>query len=276
MPSNTAILTYHSQNVRGQTSDSNDHVALREDLEGLHAAGLRIIPLSRLIGQLDGNDPEADMAGTVCLTFDDGCDFDVRDIDYPGAGAQRSFLGIMQDFIGRHGAGAQPGLHATSFVIASKEARRMIDSRSLFKRGWMSDDWWHEAEQSELLSIGNHGWDHRHPDLAHGENLGSFASVNSTQECEQQVMEAARYIESKTGTWPQVFAYPFGESSSFIRTRFFPGRSADHRCKAAVGTDAGMVTERSDRWNLPRFVCGRDWQSTRQLLALLTRDQPIL
>ena len=271
MPRKTAILTYHSQNVSGQATKDNDHAALREDLERLHAAGLQFISLDRLVDRLEGKCANADLDGSVCLTFDDGCDFDVRDINFPGFGRQRSLLGIMQDFIDRHGAKAQPGLHATSFVIASEQARRVIDSRSLFGNGWISDDWWCKASQSGLMTIGNHGWDHNHPDLAPpGEKPAEFISINSHQQCEQQVIHAAEFIASRTGSWPDLFAYPFGESSEFIRERFFPQRVSEHRCRAAVGTRPGWVTQDSNRWNLPRFVCGRDWQSPDQLLSLLS------
>jgi len=245
-------------------------VALEQDLESLHAAGLRFISLSGLLDWMDGRSGIEDQSRTVCLTFDDGCDFDVRDIDYPGFGLQRSFLGILQDFIGRHAADAQPGLHATSFVIASEKARKVIDSASLFGKGWMSDDWWRDCEQAGLMSIGNHGWDHNHPDLdPEGGTRGDFTSVNSQAQCERQVIRAGEMIESKTGSWPDMFAYPFGESSPFIREQFFPDQAGKHRCRAALGTEPGLVSRQSDRWNLPRFVCGRDWQSPDQLISLL-------
>jgi len=165
--SKPSVLTYHSQQIGGHDTSNNDHVALQQDLEFLHRAGIRIRSLSVLVDWLAGRDSR-DMTGTVCLSFDDGCDFDVRDLEYPGVGIQRSFLGIMQDFIARNGPEAQPELHATCFVIASAAARRVIDARSLFGKNWMRDDWWSDASADELLSLGNHGWDHNHPDLAPG------------------------------------------------------------------------------------------------------------
>jgi hypothetical protein len=30
-----------------------------------------------------------------------------------------------------------------------------------------------------------------------------------------------------------------------------------------------MVSAQSDLWNLPRFVCGRDWSTPSELLAAL-------
>ena len=134
----------------------------------------------------------------------------------------------------------------------------------------MSDDWWREAAVSPLLSIGNHSWDHNHPDLDPADpSRGDFSSVNSRDQCRQQVIRSAEFIMEKTGTWPAMFAYPFGESSAYIREEFFPRYCEQHRCRAAFGTDPGHVTQQSNRWNLPRYVCGRDWRSSEELLELL-------
>jgi hypothetical protein len=44
----------------------------------------------------------------------------------------------------------------------------------------------------------------------------------------------------------------------------------NHGCRAALGAEPGPVTPSSDRSNLPRSVCGRDWKSAQELLALIT------
>lgn len=278
-----AILAYHSQNVGGDRSAVNDHEALAADLEALTRAGWTIRPLAELLDALYGNGragaggtagpapAETDAAAlerTVCLTFDDGCDFDVRDIEFPGVGTQRSFLGTLEDFAANADGDVEP--HATIFVIASDAARRTIDEKSLFGHGWMSDDWWFEAERHPMLSVGNHGWDHNHPDLdPEDPGRGGFMSIDSSRPCELQVVRAAERIASRTGVWPDVFAYPFGESSAYIRETWFPAAAERHRCRAAVGTDPGFVTPDTDRWNLPRFVCGRDWKTSEELLTRL-------
>jgi peptidoglycan/xylan/chitin deacetylase (PgdA/CDA1 family) len=262
------ILTYHSQNIRGDRPADNDHAALASDLDALISAGKHIIPLDRLMDWLEGDSHPEDVADAVVLTFDDGCDFDVRDIDYPGHGMQRSFLGIMQDFLERFLVSERPLLHATSFVIASWEARHEIDAGSLFGEGWISDDWWREAEASSLLSIENHGWDHNHPDLE-GDARGNFHTVDNREQCMEQVVHAAESIQHMTGRRPRYFAYPFGESSEYIREVFFPEYPELHQCRAALGTEPGKVRPDTDLWNLPRFVCGRDWTSPETLLSLL-------
>jgi len=262
------ILTYHSQNIRGETHADNDHVALSEDLEALLDSGWRIISLDRLIDWLDGALPDQAVTRTVVLTFDDGCDFDVRDIEYPGHGLQPSFLAIMKNAFGRLGGGQHAAIHATSFVMASKEAREQIDAGSLFGQGWISDDWWQDADAGELMSVENHGWDHNHPDLE-GDSRGNFHTVDTHEQCMIQVVQSAQVIESHTGRWPRYFAYPFGESSEYIRETFFPEFQGEHGCRAALGTNPGRVGHDTNRWNLPRYVCGRDWYSASGLLRLL-------
>ncbi len=265
-----AILTYHSQNIAGNETGNNDHVALAADLEALHIAGARFVSLQTLVKGLycGGNLPDRNT--WVCLTFDDGCNFDVQTIEYPGFGLQTGFLQIMESFVQRHGANAQPGLHATSFVIADPLARRVIDRKSLFGANHMSDEWWKDADAHPLFSIANHGWDHNHPDLdADQYGRGGFEVVDTYDFCHHQVVDAAVLIEQKTGRYPDLFAYPFGESSQYIRDVYFPDHENQHRTLAAIGTEPGFVSEQSHRWNLPRFVCGRDWLKPSGLLEKL-------
>lgn len=269
-----AILTYHSQNISGNDTSNNDHMALAADLQALHEAGCRFVSVQSLVTNLfaDGVPKpglETDKP-VVCLTFDDGCDFEVRTLEFAGFGIQPGFLSIMEDFIQQHGKEAQPGLHATSFVIASPEARQIIDQGSLFGQGHMSDDWWRAAAGHPLLDIGNHGWDHNHPDLiAQQYARGGFTVIETLEHCRQQVVQAGKFIQDITGQWPQIFAYPFGESSDYIREEFFPKYASEHRSLAALGTQAGLVSAQSDRWDLPRFVCGRDWSTPGELLVRL-------
>lgn len=262
------ILTYHSQNVRGNDLAHNDHLALAADLPALHHAGFRVLPLDHVLDWMDGMRADESVEQGVVLTFDDGCDLDVRDIDFPGFGLQRSFLGVMQDFVAGFPEDERPELHATCFVIASPEARRQIDAGSLFGQGWISDDWWREADAYDILSVENHGWDHNHPDLE-GDRRGSFHTVDTHEQCMEQVVLAANLIQQHTGRRPRYFAYPFGESSAYIREVFFPDLPDVHGCRAALGTEPGSVGPETNRWNLPRYVCGRDWTSPGELVHLL-------
>jgi hypothetical protein len=66
-----------------------------------------------------------------------------------------------------------------------------------------------------------------------------------------------------------LFAYPYGETNDYLVRDYLPNRIAEHRLRAAFGTDPEPVTRESERWNLPRYVCGHHWRSADALAALL-------
>lgn len=269
-----AILTYHSQIITANEYGGNDHLTLARDLELLTRAGCRVEPLRRVVDALAG-DHGLPGERLVVITFDDGALLDFHDVDHPTCGTQRGFRNILRDFRERHGADAQPGLHASSFVIASPEARRLMDERSLFGLGWMGDDWWSEAVADPLMAIESHGWDHNHPDVDPDDpRRGRFDTIDDEAGCLLQVVEAGRTIEALGGGRPRCFAYPFGQSSAYLREAFLPNRMDLHGLSAAVGTEPGYVTAASDRWNLPRFVAGRDWKTEAEFEALLAGIEP--
>ena len=124
------ILTYHSHHIAGSDYISNDHVALAADLRVIDRAGFRIISLTDLVDcflALQRGDAEVMDHGQVCaLTFDDGPEYDAVDHLHPALGLQPSFLRILQEFAESADGARQTSVCATSFVIASPEARRCM------------------------------------------------------------------------------------------------------------------------------------------------------
>ncbi len=224
------VLTYHSHHVVGDEYGRNDHLAFVQDLELLTATGFRIVPLATLVDAL--RETQADSRSgpfgdrLVALTFDDGPVYDVADFDHPEFGPQRSFLNAMRDFLARHGAAAQPGLHATSFVIASREARRVIEDTFDAEYTYlgprsMEDDWWLPAIETGLIAIANHSWDHLHPgmpEVAHSRQVrADFRQVLTAEDADAQIRDAAAFIASKTEHKADpFFAYPFGHYNEFL------------------------------------------------------------
>ncbi len=268
------ILTYHSLNIAGNDYRGNDHVAFREDLRLLTALGWRIVPLVDLVACLDapGNAwPEK----CVAITFDDGTNFDFEDLVHPSAGMQRSMLNIMRDFREEHGD-AQPGLHATSFVIASAEARAIMDRSCILGQGWMGDSWWQPAVASGLMHIANHSWDHCHdslPRIAQRDQLkGTFAGVDNQSDADAQIRRAA---ESIAGVAPNpgaaLFAYPYGTTSDYLVNDYLPRQATSGQgfVTAAFSTEPALLTPDTNRWWIPRYVCGHHWKSGEELEAIL-------
>lgn len=269
------VLAYHAVNIAGNDYASNDHVAFAADLSLIDDLGLRIVPLHWVVEQVTGA-AERNLDGCVALTCDDGSAFDFHDLAHPLYGLQRSLYHCMRDFIAERGADAQPHLHLTSFVIAAPEAREQMDQDCLCGLGWMSDDWWRAAGDSGLMAIENHSWDHNHPVMpspgVDDMPRGSFLDVNNHVRAEAEIAAATRYIDARIAPrHTSIFCYPFSHVSDYLHCEYLPQFGQSHGMIAAMGDGAMPVTSDSDRWNLPRYICGWHWKSPESLREILQR-----
>lgn len=268
------VLTYHALNIAGNDYANNDHVAFAADLELITERGWHVAPLHRIVDELLGATNTLP-AKTIAISFDDATDFDFHDLAHPEHGLQRSMLNIMRDFAARH-PGAQPDLHATSFVIASPEARATMARLRVFDRQWMNDNWWAAAVASGLMGIANHSWDHTNEVLEvvaqRNQEKGNFFCIDTEGDADAQIRRAAEFIAGKApNASASLFGYPYGHVNRYLPCEYFPrqARADTPFVQAAFGTGAGFITRGSDRWNLPRFVCGWHWKSADQLAAIL-------
>src|SRR5512142_291153 len=180
------ILTWHAMHVDGPDYARNDHVAFARDIETIHALGLTIVPLAAIADAvIDGR--LGDLAGCVGLSFDDGSDFDFHDLPHPAQGVQRGMLGILSDFRARHGAAAQPRLHATSFAIAAPTARKSLDETCMIGCRWWNDDWWRAAESTGLMAVESHSWDHNHESLERTATAAARGTFRVADEREAEI-----------------------------------------------------------------------------------------
>lgn len=267
------ILTYHSVNIAGNEYSTNDHIAFAKDLRLITAEGWRIVPLHVVVDNLLGA-CHNDLTRCLALTCDDGADFDFFDLEYPPHGKQRSFFNCLTDFQYEFGTKKQPQLHLTSFVIASPEARTELDKNCLTGCNWMNEHWWKEAQESGLMAIENHSWDHNHANLPllgiDDMTRGSFHEVNTFIRAQSEIVQAAQYINEKLAPHQsRFFCYPYSHVNDYLRDEYFPRHQKEHGVIAAFGDGAVPITEDSNRWNLPRYICGFHWKSPRELLAIL-------
>lgn len=267
------VLTYHAVNIAGNDYASNDHVAFAADLRMIDDMGLRIVPLRRVVENLLG-EAEHDLSGCVALSCDDGSDFDYFDLDHPQHGPQRSLFNTMRDLRTERGVDCQPDLQLTAFVIASMQARETMDVACLAGKGWMRDSWWRAANISGLMAIENHSFDHNHPCLSEpgpgGMARGSFLEVNTAQRAEAQISVAQQILNDYLAPrHASLFCYPFGHVPEYLRDQWLPENGPKIGLKAAFGDGAQPVSQNSDIWNLPRYICGWHWKSPAELEAIL-------
>lgn len=270
------VLTWHGYNVFGNTYETNDLIALREDLQTIHAAGFEVVPLADVARWVRGERGGGDWCDrdhpVVALSCDDGTDYDWRDTVHPVHGAQLSFASSMTRFQAQC-SGAQPTLSMSSFVIASPAARAQIDHGAMNAQVALNDHWWQAANDRGMMTIESHGWDHNHPTVSpvvqREQRTGEFFSIDTFAECDVHVRAASQFIESKGGRKPLLFAYPWTQASDFMRREFMPRHAEANGLIAAFGGQSNYITRDSDRWYLPRFVFGPDWKSSAGLQEIL-------
>ena len=154
------MLAYHAQNCGGYSYSDNDHIAFAQDLTAIRDADLPLVSLRDIARHLASGSTEQLPERFVGLSCDDGTSLDWQDYQHPEFGFQKSLANILRDHLREHELQGEALL--TAFVIASKEARAVID-RECYGGAPLSDDrWWPEAAQDALLSIENHSWDHLH------------------------------------------------------------------------------------------------------------------
>ena len=264
------ILAWHSVNVLDNTHAGNDLVALSEDLVLLDRLGWVVLPLAEALARrAAGALPER----AVVLTMDDGSIMDFHDFDHLTCGRQASVFKRVAGFAAALTDDSPHMPHVTSFVIASPEARDELDRVDYMSLGVWPDDWWAPANASGLMSIESHSWDHNHGSLARtaqrDNKRGDFRHIETEAECRAEVDQASDYIERRSGRRPRFFAYPYGQASDYLRREYLPMHGPSIGIEAALGCTPEPVDRGSDRWYLPRYICGRDWKSVADLELLL-------
>lgn len=262
------VLTYHATHISGDDYERNDHIALARDLVTIAGLGFRVCPLRDVVRAVETGD-FADVSRCVALTFDDGSDFDFHDLPHPTWGTQRGMLGILKDGLA---AGGQRNLEATTFAIASPEARSELDRKELIGAGWWNDDWWGEAERTGLLRIESHSWDHNQASLAVTRTSaprGTFQVVTEA-EADAEIGMASAYVRARRGREESVlFAYPYGDVSAYLADEYFPRGTSLHGVRAAFTTEGAPVSSGADIWRLPRYVFRCHWNSEDGLRRIL-------
>jgi peptidoglycan/xylan/chitin deacetylase (PgdA/CDA1 family) len=272
-----AILTYHPIHIVANDYAGNDLVALASDLETVERLGLPVVSLDQAITPCGEKELLAGFGeSAVAITFDDGSVFDFEDHGHPTCGPQRSAASVLDEASKRLTCLAAARPLASTFVIASPEARAELDRNDYYAGGYWPERWWPQAAAGGVLSVESHSWDHNHPSIARSlqrDNVrGTFGNIATWDEAEGEVAMSVAYIARASGRPPRFFAYPWGEPSDYLLRDYLPKRGAEIGLKAAVSSAphaSGYATQDSERWLVPRLVCGHDWKSPAELERLL-------
>jgi len=260
------VLAYHAANIAGNEYHNNDHIAFHYDLKLIKQLGVNILSAIDLINWLYGKIILDQAQKYVVITFDDGNELEFIDGEYPVFGFQNSFYKEMKKFDGY--------IHVTSFVISSPKVRRTLETTCLGGFELLGEQWWQKAEDSKMFSIENHSWDHLHPSLnqvKQKDNLkGDFSQISCLSDADAQIEQSSLYINARLSSKEtQLFAYPFGHYNSYLIDEYLP--RCQNKIKAAFTCDAQHVTQSTNVWKVPRYVCGFNWKTIEELRSLIIR-----
>ena len=125
-----------------------------------------------------------------------------------------------------------------------------------------------------MIAIESHSWDHNHHTLARSaqreQRKGSFKPIDSHADADAEIRQASDWLDVHCPTRrTSLFAYPYGESNDYLVREYLPHYMHEHRLRAAFAVDAQPIEAGSNRWLLPRYVCGQHWDSPAALERLL-------
>ncbi|MFP2908385.1 hypothetical protein ACLESD_25700 [Pyxidicoccus sp. 3LFB2] len=142
-----------------------------------------------------------------------------------------------------------------------------IPVRSALPTPWNQALRWRNGACTPVPDVSDYGTKSQH-DFCY---VGTDTGTNTT--ATHQVVRSSEYIQSKTGVWPDLFAYPFGHHSAQLLA-WFENHPSEHRMLAAFATTPAPVRRGSPRYAMGRFTHGSDWKTGAQFKALLESFQP--
>ena len=174
---------------------------------------------------------------TLAITFDDGTDFDWRDLPHPSHGLQRSLFNTLADF--RRAGPRRRDAHATAFVVVSRETREHIDRLGLADRGWWTDTWWARRGRERPCRVASHSWDHNHdlaaPLMGRPRATGTFRSIDRFDLAEDEIARASAHLKRVApNPGDRLFAYPVRRVQRLPRARVLPAAPRAHRRRRRV------------------------------------------
>ena len=205
-----------------------------------------------------------------------GSAFDFADFEHPQFGPQRGFLNIMRDFRARHGKEVLPKLHATSFVIASPEARRCMQAEVAAPIRMNGSRTIGGAMRiaSGFMDIGNHSWDHVHhtvPQTVIGKpERDDFAIVDTFDGAEKEIREASKFIGKRTGKIPIALRISIRPHRRLSRGRIPPSTRRFLRTRRRRSGRAASRGAESRRGASRASCSGCDWRSPQELELLVS------
>ncbi len=264
------VFCYHSMNADSLEYLGNDHIALQQDLATLQAYNYRLIDGMTVVRFVLNKQRFRQREKVACITVDDAPILDYSDYQSPKIGCVKSFRHIFLN---------APIYQCSrssilNFAIVDEAIRQELDKVCMQGKGHWKSDWWEKAIDEGLYAMANHSFDHMHGALkktthSRGEK-GNFYAVDNYIDADKQIRQAYEDLQLlvRQKATP-LFAYPYGHVNDYLLHDYFPNFIHEHKQYGAFSTAGSYVTKASNRWAIPRFVCGQHWKSPAEFEAIL-------
>ena len=126
-----------------------------------------------------------------------------------------------------------------------------VSTEPVGKKGYMSWEEIREIEKSEFGYIGHHS--HTHEYLIDMENSDFINDIKT----------ASEIFKKELGYIPEIFSYPFGEYSLFMK------KYISKNFKIAFGQHSGVIDLNKDKFELPRFPINEKYGEMKRFKSLI-------
>jgi poly-beta-1,6-N-acetyl-D-glucosamine N-deacetylase len=126
-----------------------------------------------------------------------------------------------------------------------------VSTEPVGKKGYMTWDQIREIESKEFAFIGHHS--HSHGYLVNDTNDQFVDDIN----------QANKIFLNEIGYIPNLFSYPFGEYSKFMRDYI------SQNFEFAFGQHSGVIDINKDKFELPRFPINEDYGNLKRFKSII-------
>ena len=126
-----------------------------------------------------------------------------------------------------------------------------VSTEPIGNRGYMTWSQIKEIEKENFVTIGHHSHSHK------------YLIEKSDQEFIKDIKQANVIFKNKIGYIPELFSYPFGEYSEFMRNYI------SENFKFAFGQHAGVIDVNKEKFQLPRFPINENYGKLKRFRSII-------
>ena len=126
-----------------------------------------------------------------------------------------------------------------------------VSTEPVGKNGYMTWDEIKEIEKSDFALIGHHSHTHK------------YLIDMDDEEFVKDIETASEIFKNKLGYIPEIFSYPFGEYSLYMK------KYISENFKVAFGQHSGIIDNNKDKFELPRFPINEKYGELKRFKSLI-------